>query len=403
MNSLPLEGIRVADFSWVIVGPYSTQWLAMMGAEVIRIESTLRMDILRRQPPFADGVQGADRSGLFNGLNMSKKSCTLDLRRPEAIELARRLIKVSDVVVEQFSYGMMDRFGLSFESLRQLKPDLVLVSVSGMGRTGPLRELSGYNESFLAYSGLATITGYEVGPPVLSGGVWADHATGMNLTLAILTALYRRSQTGLGQTVDISMLESVAAQIPEAIIDYAMNGRATSRTGNHDRDMAPHSCYPCAGDDQWVAISVRNDEEWRAFCGAIGNPRWACDPKYATAQGRLQHQDELDRLVSEWTRKREKRWVAEMLQRAGVPAGPTLNVEEVVHDPQLNHRGFFVNPEHPEIGRRLALGMPWIMSESEGTIGSAPTIGQDNAYVFGELLGLSDEEFARLVGEGVIR
>ncbi len=399
---LPLEGIKIADFSWVIVGPYCTQWLAVMGAEVIRIESSRHLDILRRLPPFAEGVEGFNRSGLYNSVNMSKKSCTLNLDDPRGAELAKKIVEISDVVVEQYSYGTMERWGLGYDSLRELKPELILVSSSGMGRSGPEQDFSAYNEEFLAYSGLALLTGYENGPPVMTGSVWADYQTGLNLTIAILTALYHRTKTGEGQFIDIAMIESVMSQMIEPIMDYVMNGRVRGPMGNLEDALSPHGCYPCSGHDEWVAIAVTNDNEWLALCSAAGKPEWAVDKRFASLFERWRNRSELDQLISEWTKQYTNQELTEILQRAGVPSGPKLSNEEVVEDPHLNSRGFFVTPDHPETGKLAVPGIPWKLSTTPAKIEPAPLLGQDNEYVFCELLGMSIENFAELVGEGII-
>jgi benzylsuccinate CoA-transferase BbsF subunit len=402
MSQLPLEGYRVADFSWVIAGPYCTQWLAVMGAEVIRIESGQHTDINRRIGPFADDINGVNRSGLWNGLNLSKKSCTLNLTDPRAVEIAKEIVKISDVVVENFGYGMMERFGLAYPLLRELKPDLVLVSSSGLGKTGPYKAFTAYNEQFVGYGGLASLTGYPDGSPQMIGGVWADHLTGTYLAIAVLAALHHRSQTGEGQYIDMSMTEAVMSQIPEGIMDYTMNQRVRGCVGNRDDVMAPHNVYPCKGEDKWVAIAISTDEEWEALCQVMGNSGWSNEERFSNASNRWENQEELDRLIGDWTRTHTSFEVMEMLQHAGVAAGPSLNMEEMANNPHLQERGFYVAPDHPEVGQRTLAGLPWKLSDSSARVEPPPVLGEDNEYVFCELLGMSDEEFATLVGEGVI-
>jgi crotonobetainyl-CoA:carnitine CoA-transferase CaiB-like acyl-CoA transferase len=226
--------------------------------------------------------------------------------------------------------------------------------------------------------------------------------TGTNLTLAVLAAIYHRDITGEGQYIDISMAESIAAQIPEAITDYVMNGRIAARKGNHDDAMVPHNCYPCAGHDQWVAIAISNDEEWQAFCRTVDHQEWSADPRFCDCQSRKNNEDVLDGLIAEWTKNHTKWEVTDLLQRANVPAGPNLDIEELVHSPHLEERGFFVAPNHPETGPRIHAGIPWILSECSSRLKPAPMLGEHNEYVFCELLGLSDEEFPELVADGVI-
>ena len=402
MDKLPLEGIRVADFTWLVAGPCATQMLAVMGAEVIKIESNVHTDLNRRLGPYLDGVAGIERTGNFQRANLSKKSCTLDLTRPEATAIAKDIVRISDIVVSNFRSGVMERFGLGYDVLRELKPDLILVSSTGMGNTGPNKDYVAYNEEAYAYGGLGHLTGYQDKAPSIIVGDYADYLTGTMETFAILSALHHRSKTGKGQTIEIAMVEAVGTHLPEAIMDYSMNRRVHQRAGNRIDGIALHNCFPCQGEDKWVAIAVTSDQEWKAFCRAIGNPAWAEDQRFADALSRSQNQDQLERLIGEWTCNYTPREAAEMLQEAGVPAGPSVNIEELVKDPHLNERGFFVTPQHPEVGKRVLEGMPWKSSVSQPLFEPAPLLGQDNYYVFHELLGLSDEEFARLVDQRII-
>ncbi len=402
MDKLPLEGIRVCDFTWLVAGPCATQMLAVMGAEVIKIESNVHTDLNRRLGPYLDGVVGIERTGNFQRGNMSKKSCTLDLTKPEAAEVAKDIVRISDIVVSNFRTGVMERFGLGYDILRKLKPDLILVCSTGMGNTGPNKDYVAYNEETYAYGGLGHLTGYADKAPSMIVGDYADYKVSIIETFAILSALHYRSKTGKGQTIEIAMVEAVATHVPEAIMDYSMNRRVHQRVGNRMEGMAPHNCFPCKGEDKWVAIAVTNDQEWKAFCRAMGNPRWTEDERFGDTLSRLKNQDELERLIREWTCNHTSSEAVEILQEAGVPAGPSVNIEELVKDPHLNERGFFVTPEHPEVGKMVLEGMPWKSSVSQPVFGPAPLLGQDNYYVFHELLGMSDEEFARLVGEEII-
>ncbi len=402
MDKLPLEGTRVCDFTWLVAGPCATQMLAVMGAEVIKIESNVHTDLNRRGGPFLNGQADIERSGSFHRVNMSKKSCTLNLTKPEAAEIAKDIVRISDIVISNFRYGVMERFGLGYDILRKLKPDLILVSSSGMGNTGPNKEFVCYNEEGYAYGGLGYLTGYRDKAPSIIVEDYADYMTATTETFAILSALHYRSKTGKGQTVEVSMAEAVATHVPEAIMDYSMNQRVHQRIGNRMQGMVPHDCFPCKGEDKWAAIAITNDQEWKAFCRAMGNPRWTKDEKFGDTLSRFANQDELERLVGEWTSNHTSSEAVEILQEAGVPAGPSVSIEEMVKDPHLNERGFFVAPEHPEVGKRVLEGMPWKSSLSQPVFGPAPLLGQDNYYVFHDLLGMSDEEFARLVGEEII-
>ncbi|MDD5288451.1 MAG: CoA transferase [Dehalococcoidales bacterium] len=402
MGRLPLEGIRVCDFTWVVVGPNTTQMLAVMGAEVIKIESNVHTDINRRNPPYGDGIAGIERSGTYHSRNMSKKSCTLNLTKPRAIEVVKEIIKKSDVVVENFRVGVMEHFGLGYDILSKLKPDLVLVSASGLGKTGPYKNFVCYNEEAYAYGGLGYMTGYERGEPSMICGDYGDYIASNMTTFAILAALAYRSKTGQGQIIDVSMAETVASHIPDAIMDYSMNHRIYERMGNHIQGKAPHNCYRCKGEDKWVAISISNDDEWRVFCRVIGKPKWTQEEKFGDQFHRCHNQEELDALIGTWTRGYTPHEVMHLLQDAGVTAGPSLSIKEFFTDPHVNERGLFIVPDHPEVGKRTMEGMPWKMSASQPKFEPAPLLGQHNDYVFRELLGMSDDEIAELIIDEVI-
>ncbi len=401
--TLPLEGLRVIDFSWIIAGPFTTLWLATMGAEVIKVESSVHTDLNRRLPPFADGVDGIDRSGLHHGLNMSKKSCTIDLTKTRGQELALDLVRQSDVVVENFAYGQMERFNLGYDRLREAKPDILFLTSAGLGKTGPHREFVTFGPPLLALTGLASITGYEdERPERWIGGVWADHLSGMTACLHLLAALEHRERTGEGQMLEYSMVEAVMAQLPEAYIDYTANGRVWSPSGNRDPVFAPHGFYPCTGDDRWVAIAVDSDEAWSGLCRVMGRTDWGADRALASATGRRGRVAELDQEIAAWSIGEDADTLAERLQAAGVAAASASNSERLLADEQLQDRGFFVEIDHAEVGRRKLSGLPWKISDAEPRIDAPPPLGGDTLSVMTELLGLDDAEFATLVGDGIL-
>jgi len=401
MARLPLQGVRVCDFTWVWAGPYTTLLLAMMGAEVIKVESKRRPDTTRRMPG-PDGAAGSNQGPAYNTLNTAKKSCTLDLTNPKAAELAKEIIKISDVVAENFSAGTMERFGLGYEDLKELKPDIVFYASSVPGRTGPRRHYAGYAWDSHALSGAASLTGRPDGPPINIGANYGDLITGTHGALAILAALHHRDKTGRGQYIDVSMIEVVVDTIPEAAMDYLMNGRVRQRQGNRHDFLAPHGCYRCRGEDKWVAIAISSEKEWRAFCRSIGKPTWTQDAKLADSHSRWLNQDELDELIENWTKDYTHYEVMEILQRVGVAAGPSLNGVELVEDRHLRQRHFLVEMDHAEMGRRPMPGSPWrFLSQPDHDYRAGPCLGEHNDYVFQELLGLSKDEIARLV-EGEI-
>jgi len=398
-----LQGMRVADFTWVWAGSYATMLLALLGAEVIKVESHQRPDMTRTFT-FSTGQVFADlnRSTAFNDLNLNKLSVTLNLSHPKGVELAKRIVSVSDAAAENMRPGIMEKLGLGYSALREVKPDIVYLSSSACGARGPERHHVGYAPTFAALGGLSHITGYpDAEPASLRGPIDLRSATAA--AFALMAGLYHHQRTGRGQYIDFSSWESIAFLIGEVFLDLEMNGRARSRNGNRDQHMAPHNCYPCRGDDKWVSIAVSTDEEWQALRQTMGNPDWASDPKFADPMGRWQHQEELDRLVARWTSQRTHYEATEALQRAGVAAAPSLSGLELLRDAHSRERGMFLEMEHPEIGKRIVVAPPWKLSPTPARVNRpSPLLGEHNEYVFGELLGMSRDEMERLQEERVI-
>ncbi len=397
---MPFSGIRIADFSWVVAGPWSTRCLAAMGAEVIKIESKRRPDMAKSIAPYADNIPGVNRAGYFNLLNQSKRSCAINMGNEKGREIAKRLVKVSDIVVENFGFGTMEKFGLGYQDLKKLRPDLIMLSSSGFGRTGPEKEYLAYGRNLQAASGLSYLTGYPGGQMGVTV-VWSDCVTGFTSTFALLLALHHRRKTGQGQYIDVSMIEATAMQLPEALIDYAMNGRNQGPVGNTSDIVAPHNCYRCEGDDKWVTIEVKN-EQWPAFCQALGEPEWCHDAKFADLLTRVAHRDELDQHVTAWTKQHTVEDVVRTLQSQGIASGPSADLEDLTTDESLYERGSLVRVVHPEVGLRIGPGLPWQMSKVVPIHKSAPLLGQDDHYVFCDLLGMSEDEVANLAAEGAI-
>ena len=406
MNKLPLEGIRVIDFTQVQAGPQATVWLSVMGADVIKIESNKRPDLLRVYFQLRDGKleTNYNKSAPFASLSHTKKSCTLNLRKPKAVDLVKELIKKSDVVVENFSTGVMERLGLGYSTLAMLKKEIIMLSISGFGKEGPEKNHVAYAPVIHAYCGLASLTGYTKGKPeTVMGAFWADVIGAQAGAFALLSALHHLKKTGQGQYIDLSMTEATLSTLPEAVMDYTMNNNIRESAGNRDDIMAPHGCYCCKGDDKWVAIAVSSEEEWIAFCNAIGNPAWTTEQKFCDPISRWLNQDELDNLIQEWTKNHKPYEIMKIMQNAGVAAGPSVNIEELSHDPHLEAREFFFEMDHPEMGKgRLAClpGKP--VPTPLGNYQPAPLIGEHNDYVLGELLGLSQHEISQLIDEEVV-
>jgi len=403
MNKSALEGVRIADFCWLWAGAYATGLLAFLGAEVIKIESMARVDPSRMMTlTIGQAFEGVEQSPVFNSINLNKLSIKLNLKHPRAVELAKKIILISDVVSQNMRPGAMDSMGLSYAVLKEIKPDIIMLSSSAFGSEGPLRRYGGYAPSFAAYSGLTHLTGYSDAPPNPMTGS-TDLMSATTSAFAILAALNHRQHTGQGQHIDLSSVESLAVFTGNALMDYTMNGRVQSRKGNRDDIMAPHNCYRCCGDDKWVSIAVSTEKEWQALCKVMRNPKWTRDEKFADAFSRWKNQDELDRLLTEWTVNYTHYQVTELLQKAGVAAMPSFSNQEIFNDPHFKERKLAVEVEHPSMGKQVVLGPPWRLSETPAKVTRAsPTIGEHNEYVFGELLGMPNSEIEQLVEEQVI-
>jgi crotonobetainyl-CoA:carnitine CoA-transferase CaiB-like acyl-CoA transferase len=394
----PLSGVRVLDFCWVWAGPFCTLQLAHLGAQVIRIETSKRPDINRVIPPFLDKKPGLNRGGSFNQWNQGKLSLQLDLSRSEAIEIVRQLVPHVDIVTENYAPGVIDRMGLGYERLRAIKPDLIMLSLSGYGQTGPFSRYVSYGAMIAAQSGLYVATGYPGDVAREVGVSYADPTAGITGALMVNAALIHRARTGQGQYLDVSLLESLEMFMPEALLQYAINGREPEYVGNRDQWMAPHNCYKSLGDaEQWVTIAVGSQPEWRALCAAMGQHSMADDPRFKTASLRKQNEDELDRIITAWTSTRDRWEVTEMLQRVGVAAIPTFSNKDLALDPHLRERGYLVELEHPEVGRRTHAGIPWTMSATPCRVRRAAALmGQDTDDVLSSILGYSAEKIEQL-------
>jgi len=400
---LPLEGLKVADFTWVIAGPQLTRCLADFGATVIKVESSTYPDLLRTTPPYKDGIPGWNRSGYFANFNCNKYSITLNLNHPRAREVALRLIRWGDVMVENFTPGTLEKWGLDYESLRRIKPDLIMVSISNQGQTGPYSRLPGIAPNAEAFTGFFHLTGWEDRLPSTSYGFYLDVLAPRLGVSALMAALEHRRRTGEGQHLDISQIEAALYFLSPLLLDCLHNGADPVRQGNRHPWAAPHNAYPCRGEDSWCVIAVTDDAQWQALRRAMGDPEWAADPRFATFLGRKQHEEELDRYISEWTRNFEARELMLLLQSAGVPAGVVQSNEDLNRDPQLRHRGHLWEMEHPEVGRHgyETWGFKLSLTPARPRM-PAPCLGEHNEYVYTQVLGFTEEEFLDLLNEGVL-
>jgi crotonobetainyl-CoA:carnitine CoA-transferase CaiB-like acyl-CoA transferase len=400
----PLSGIRVVDLSWGMAGPLTTCLLAAAGAEVIKVESVQRPDMTRsHDDPVTGKRYGLNESPLFNDLSRGKLGATFNLKHPRGLELIKALIKISDVLVENYSAGVMDRMGLGYEVVKELNPAIVMSSSSTMGSIGPEVRAIGYAPLFAASSGLSDMTGYPDGPPT-EIRYSMDILSGYTSFMAIMMALVCRQRTGMGQHIDLSSRESISILLADALMDYALNGRVSTRCGNEDDVMAPHNCYRCRGEDNWVSIAIGNDEEWLALSNAMGRPAWAGESRFATAPGRKEHELELDRLVESWTVNFTHYQVMEILQAAGVAAVPSFTPQDLFTDPHLEERQAYMVMKHPEAGERFSIASPpWKLSETPCLLErDAPLLGEHTELVCRQVLGLSAEETKELREDGAL-
>ena len=403
MSKKPLDGVRVADFTWVWAGPFCTMQLAHLGAEVIRVENRARPCVTRLLPPFADFELGPNRSGYFNQFNQGKRSLTLDLKNPRGVEIARRLIAESDVVAENFANGVMTRMGLGYDEVRRINPKAIMVSISGYGRSGPDQDFVSYGPATVPLAGFSAVTGYAGGPPMHVGVSYGDPTAGLHGALAVLAALLHRQRTGEGQFIDVSLWEAAATLLPDAVLEYEMNGADPVRSGNRHPAYAPHGVFRCAGDDRWVSIAVATDAEWRSLCTAIGDGALAADSRFATASGRKQHEDALEASITAWTSSRTPEDITRTLQKAGVAVFPSMTNRDLFEDPHLRSRGFFVELPHAEVGVRRHAGIPWKLSATPCAVERpAPLLGEHNDDVLRRVLRYSDAEIAELTAAGAL-
>ncbi|MDP6453581.1 MAG: CoA transferase [SAR202 cluster bacterium] len=415
METLPLDGIRVLDFSHVWAGPFCARLLGDFGAEVIKIESVSRYDPergpakitpdarLRLYPDGEPGERPYNRAGRFNSYNRSKIGLTLDLRSEDGKALMRDLVEISDVVVENFSVGVMKRLGLDYDECRKLRPDIIYIALPGFGSDGPEAGYAAYGLTQEAMSGLSGITGYPGEVPIDTGVFYGDPTGGLFGATAVMTALWHRRMTGEGQRIDLSQREAFASILPELVFDHTMNDRVQESIGNRHPQFAPHGVYPCLGDDSWIAISVTTDVQFQALCEAIGHPSLVEDSRYFTMSSRLRNQDDLDLVIGEWTSRQDQNEAMQSLQSRGIPAGAVLTNQQLLEDPHFEARGFFEEATHPDTGTHRYIGMPWKLSDTPVHIRlPSPGLGEHNDHVLGEILGVTSEKLRSLEERDVI-
>jgi len=392
-----LEGLKVLDFTWVYAGPASTRYLADYGATVIRIESAKKIDPVRTVGPFKDGHAGIERSAIYCNLNLGKYGISLNLAGSEAREVAMRLVNWADVVIENFSPKAMRAWGMDYESLRRIKPELIMLSTCLNGQTGPDRMLAGYGNMGACMAGFGELTGWPDRPPAAPFSAYTDFTSPKFITTALLAALDHKRRTGQGQYIDVSQVEAPIHLLARAVLDYTVNGRIQTRMGNARRDYAPTGVFPCAGTDRWVALAAPTDAVWRALCATSGRG-WNADPRFATAIARLEHRAVLDEAIGSWTVGFEPATLEELLQRVGVPVHRVSTGFDTLADPQLEARRHIISLEHPRLSSVPVETSRMRFSRTPAIAGwAAPEIGQHNDYVLRELLGLTDGEIMELV------
>ena len=400
----PLEGIRVANFGWVWAGPVLGQTLSFLGAEVYKIESYARVDMTRTLPPFAEGVRDPNRSLSNHACWAGNGSVSLNLKKPEAIALAKDLISECDVVAENFGPGVMDQLGLGYSDLQATKSDIILFSMPAAGLDGPLRDVRTYGLSLTSTTGLDSLTGYDASEPIPMENAFSDPLNGILGGFAILAALAHRDRTGEGQHIDYSQQEAVMQMVGPAFMDYSLNGRTAGPLGNRHpcAVAAPHGVFRCTGDDRWISIAVMDDSEWQGLKDAMGKPEWANAPEYQSLEARVRNVESLHEQLGAWTAAFDDRELATRLQQHGVAAAPVSHVPDLLSDPHYRARETFVEVEHPLGFRETLYGSYVKLSRSPVSVRPGPVIGQDNEMVFKELLGLSEERYRKLVEDEVI-
>jgi len=394
MSQEILKGLRILDFTWVLAGPYATRILADFGAEVIKVQSKKT----------AGGVE-SNLTGYFSHWNRNKRSITLDMSTPEAKEIVSRLVRISDVLIENFSTRVMSNWGLGYERLKEVRPDIIMVSMSAMGQVGPWKDFVAFGPALQALSGLTYLTSFAQESPLGMGYAYADPIAGLYAALGILAALEFRDRTGKGQSIDLSQYEAMCTLLGPALLNASANHEEISPQGNYSDSVpaAPYGCYRCSGADRWCVISVSNEREWENLCDILGRPDWAREDRFSDLSKRKENKEDLDRFLEQWTLQHSPEEVVNLLQQGGVAAGVVQNAEDLANDSQLIARDFFIPLEHPILGKTAADVSPIKFKKNpRDKWKAAPLLGEDNRYVYMELLGLTEGELSSYIEKGII-
>ena len=401
---LPLAGVKILDFMWVVAGPWGIRYLADYGATVVRVESSARVDTIRTIGPFKDGLPGPERSGAHATVNAGKYGLTLNLTRPEGRAAALKLCAWADVVTDSYAPGAMAKFGLDYESIRKVNPSIIAISSCLNGQTGPHASLAGFGTMGAQIAGFGDLAGWPDRGPAGPAGAYTDYIAPKFEAAAILAALEHRRRTGEGQYIDFSQAECSMRFLAPAILDYTVNGRVQTRRGNSSLACAPHGVYPAAGDDRWVAIAATNDEQWWSFCRLVGHEEWAKDTRFATMAARMNHETELNDLIAEWTRSRDVADIEAQLQAAFIPVHRVSGSADAFQDPGVAHRGHIATVEHPELGPVPIEAPRFLLSATPAPLPAwpGPMFGQHNDEVLRGILGMDDEEIVELIAAGAL-
>jgi crotonobetainyl-CoA:carnitine CoA-transferase CaiB-like acyl-CoA transferase len=401
-GSQPLAGVRVLDFGHIVAAPFCTRILADLGADVVKIETSLRKDFAGGTRTKPAGSDPEERPPAYHNINRNKRSLTINLKSESGKALAARMAEMADVLVENFSAGVMERLGLGHDRLKVKNPRLVFVSMSGYGHQGPRRDWRSMNLNLQAYSGLMMATGNEGDPPLAISNSWNDFVGGLHACFGILQALTDRNHSGLGAYIDLSQFECSVASIGSLLCAASLNRENSFRTGNRSTAAAPQGCYRCAGEDKWCVITVETNEQWRALVGVLGNPSWATDPKLYTLLGRMQCQDEIDAGLEQWTSQLQSSEVENLLHAVGVPAERVRHIDEVVES--SGNRSVFHAMKYPSGSSRLVAGVPFAFAHLPlASLKPAPLLGEHNRDILRQWIGFSDEEITELQSQGALQ
>ena len=396
------EGVNILEFGQIVAGPLIATYMSDYGAEVIHVESHGRPDQYRLYPPFKDNKPGIDRGFQLPIYSHNKYGITLNMKHPKGVEVAKRIVKNwANVVTENFTPGVMKRMGLGYEELREIRPDIIMLSSCNQGQTGPHAMHPGMGSHLTHLSGFSHLSGWPDGDPLILAGPYIDFIGVVYGTIGLVAALEHRRQTGEGQHVDVSQFETGIQFLAPALLDYTINEHVQGRNGNRCEYAAPHGAYPCQGEDRWCVIAVFTDEEWKNLCRVMGNPDWTKDSKFATLLGRKQHEEELDRLIGEWTANFTAEEIMTRLQAEGVEAAVVSNAQDMYNDPHLN-RYLWAEMEHAVIGKYHLQQPPFKLSKVPSQLRmSGPLLGEHNEYVYLNMADFSREEYKQLEEEGV--